>query len=147
MALTALGVGLSAIGVGSSIFGSVAQSNAAKKAARQAKKDAKFIKKLGPKEAAEIIRQGSRLVGEQRVAFSGSGVDVTSGTPLDVMAEAIADSELNALRAIQTRNQEAKSIRRGGQAAASIGRSNAIGTILGGASQAVQTVGLFARGQ
>jgi len=46
----------------------------------------------------DSLRESARLMGAQRAAYAKSGVDVGSGTPLDVLAETAAESELEALR-------------------------------------------------
>jgi hypothetical protein len=38
-----------------------------------------------------------RIIGMQRAAYGKAGVDISTGTPLDVMAQAAADAELDAL--------------------------------------------------
>ncbi len=46
----------------------------------------------------DSLREQARLAGAQRVAYAKGGVDVGSGTPLDVMAETAAEADLQALR-------------------------------------------------
>ena len=132
---------MAAAQIGTSILGGVLGSSAKKKAAKRAKKiakaDAKAVRKLGPEEAKQILRQGRRLEGRQRLNFGGSGVDVNSGTPLDVMAETIAETEMSAIRAIQSRNDQAASIERQGSAASALARAGAAGSILSGVSGAI----------
>ena len=44
-----------------------------------------------------VRRRNRRLLGDQVVGFASSGVRIDVGTPLDVMAESVADGELDAL--------------------------------------------------
>ena len=91
----------------------------------------------------DTITQGAKLVGAQRVAFAGSGIDLSEGTPMDVMAETVANIELDALRALKGREQEAKSLRRRSAAAGAVANANANATILGGATQGLGTAASF----
>lgn len=138
-----MGYGL-LIGAGASILGGVLGSSKQKKAAKKAKKvakaDAKSVRKLGPKEAEQLLRQGKRLESVQRAGYAGSNIDVNTGTPLNVMAETIAETQMTAIRAIRARNDQARSIERQGSAASAIGQANATGSLLGGISSGINTL-------
>lgn len=45
-------------------------------------------------EAEQQRKAGARLKGEQRAAFARAGVDISSGSPLDVLAETASETEL-----------------------------------------------------
>lgn len=65
---------------------------------RRSRAIAKDLKVRGTA-AAQIARaEGSRIVGAARTAFAKAGVQAESGSPTDVLAEAAADVELQALR-------------------------------------------------
>lgn len=89
------------------------------------------------------FRQGVKgLIGSQKAGFAGQGVDVNSGSALDVQADAAYLGELDALT-IHTNAQreaagyraQATSARMGGQQAQMAGNFNAAATVLGGAGQ------------
>ena len=93
----------------SMIGGAVAQQNA-DALARQ-------LRLIGEIEADDHRRATRRLLAAQQVAFAAAGVDTGSGTPLDVLGDAVAERELEALRIKFGRRSEAKAARIAGNAA------------------------------
>lgn len=85
------------------------------------------------------LREETRkLIGQQRVAFAASGVDITDAdsTAANVFADTQALSELdaqtiryNAQREAWGHRMDAENFRRGGQTAYEAGKMNAIGTL------------------
>ncbi len=93
-----------------------------------ARLEAEFLRNIGRIEAADKRRDTRRLLASQTVAFAASGVDPGQGTPLDVLGDTVAESELAALRIQFRRDFEAQSIKRQGQQAFTQG-------IIGGSSK------------
>ena len=125
MAVTgAVGLALSAVSAATSIAGGIA-------ADRAAKSEAKFRKRLGAVEAEDRRRQTRRLIASQEVAFAKAGIDPGSGSPMDVLADTIAEEELQALRLKFSRDSQAESIRFQGKLALDSGISSGLGTVLG----------------
>jgi|GEM_PF-3347557 hypothetical protein len=59
-------------------------------------------------EEEQVFRQGTqKLLGSQRTGFAGQGVDVTSGSALDVQMDTAYQSELDALTIRLNANREA----------------------------------------
>jgi hypothetical protein len=86
--------------------------------------------------------QARRMKAQQRAAYSASGAEITSGTPLLVMAEQSAIMERDILQQRRNRMIEAQQLRSeaamtqyGGQMQKRAGTMGAITTILGGAAQ------------
>lgn len=101
----------------------------------------------GNREAALVRLQGSRLAGQQRVAYAASGVDATSGTPVDVMADSRLVSEMDAQQLQNNAAREAWGFRRHGlkygqQAALEAARGSArqSATALSGASRVASSI-------
>ncbi len=101
---------------------------------RDARAEAAHLKRLGKVEAEDQRRETRRLLASQQVAFAASGVDPSVGTPLDVLADTVAEAELAALRIQFGRESEAAAIRSRGRRAQTQGITGALGTILGGVS-------------
>ncbi len=118
---------LTAISAATSIAGGVAAN-------RDAKAEADQFSLLGRIEAKDKRRESRRLFAAQQVKFAGSGVDPSVGTPLDVLADTVAEAELAALRIQFGRESEAAAIRSRGRRAQTQGITGALGTILGGVS-------------
>lgn len=83
--------------------------------------------------------RGGLLQGHQRAQYAAAGVDVSSGSPLDVVASTAATTELdaeiarnNAMREAWGYKEQAKKFRRKAQGALDAGTDQAIGSILGG---------------
>lgn len=109
-------VAAAVIGAGLSAYGASEQADAQKKAANyQAQVEAENAKialnartdalQRGELEAQKAMRQQAQLIGTQRAALAASGVDVTQGSALDLLAstrflgqEDVATIQSNAAR-------------------------------------------------
>ncbi len=110
----AIAAGSAVVGTGAMVAGGVVQANAQSEAASQTEKQALLAEqqaidnqKLANRSAADVLRiggveagrvrtQASQVVGEQRAAYASSGVDVDSGTAMDVQIAARMIGELDA---------------------------------------------------
>jgi len=99
----------------------------------------------GNQEAIALKRRARGLRGKQRAALAGSGVDVGSGTALDLQEETTALSEADASQIRENAFNQAWGIRtqagyerEAGMYARRGARNNAIGTLLGGAGSSAQ---------
>jgi hypothetical protein len=82
---------------------------------RVAEENAALLRAEGAIEADEYRREAKKLLGAQRARYAASGVALT-GTPLDVMAESVETSELNALRIAFSAERAARLEEQKGQA-------------------------------
>ena len=98
----------------------------------QSQSVAKGHRRIGRIEAAQVRRDTRRLIGRQQVTAAANGVDPSSGSSLDIQAEAALDGEVSALRARFARDSHAAAIESEGRGAlfASFGRAGK--TLLGG---------------
>jgi len=94
-------------------------------------RQAQLAREAGAEEARLERVKGRKIAAKQRVAFAKSGVLIDEGTPLDVLAQTAADTELNALRAAFGFDQDADRIESAGNLALTEGLLGAGGTILG----------------
>jgi hypothetical protein len=99
----------------------------------------------GAIDAADKRQQTRQLIARQHAAQAASGLDTTSGTPLQIMTESAGMGELDALRTLNNAQRQASGLNASadleiykGNAAQSAGRFNAAGSILTGASSAAQ---------
>lgn len=99
---------------------------------KNANSEANQLDKIGQVEAEDKRREIRRLLASQTVAFAAAGVDVNSGTPLDVLGDSLAEGELAALRARFARHSAANAIKLEGSQAQASGILSGVGTILGG---------------
>ena len=113
-------IGTAGAQIGTGIAGSVAAGKQASRARRAGKLESELER-----------RKGRRLAGKQRAAFAKSGVLITEGTPLDVLAQTAADTELNALRAAFGFEQQAEDFESTGRGLLTKGILGAGQTILG----------------
>jgi hypothetical protein len=140
-------MGMSAASTASGAMGSIFNGSNAKKLAKYNAKVATMQADdaiVRGKEAEYRQRQSVRgMIGAQRAAFAGQGVDVNDGSALEVQMDT---AKMGALDAVTIRNNaareafgyqaQASGFKMQGQAAASEGVQGAFGTILGGASNA-----------
>lgn len=157
--LSGLSTAAGAVGTGMQFAAQGAAGDAARKEAehnaRISEVAAKDAEARGEIEAAKSRMMGTRVVAEQRAAYGASGVDVDSGTPLDVAAETRANSELDALTAKVNAAREAwgyrnkaQGILREGAATASAAAQSQLGTFLAGAGDlAKNVVGTYRTGK
>jgi hypothetical protein len=106
LGIVALGVSL--MGTGMSAFGQYQQGQAQAAASEY---NAAATEEKGKYEESQARDRLRRLLGTQRALYAKAGVDITSGSPLLVMADTAAQGE-----------QEALNIRRGYQTEAGIDR-------------------------
>ena len=139
MQMAIAGAALSVVSAAASIAGGVA-------ADRAAKAEAKFRKKLGAAEAEDKRRLTRRLIASQEVAFAKAGIDTESGSPMDVLADTVAEEELQALRLKLSRDSQAESIRFQGKLALDAGIASGVGTVLGAAGNFQTKSGSFSLG-
>lgn len=102
----------------------------------------------GDKSAQRLGLQTRQLIGAQRAAAAGGGVEVNSGSPLQLQADAAALSAMdqatirnNAWKEAMGLKMESSIQRSHGDMAARTGRFNARQTMLGGELQALGQVG------
>jgi hypothetical protein len=142
-------IGLAAGGTALSAIGQIRSGN-------QAKALGEFNARVAETQAADALTRGAEdeqkfragvkgLIGSQRAGFSGQNVDVGTGSPVDVQADAAFLGELDALT-IRTNaareawgfRQQAENARLGGQQAQTASRWGAASTIVGGAGSLLQ---------
>lgn len=86
-----LGSGLALAGTGLSMIGQIqqgrAQSEIAQANARAAELQAKSIQEAGKAESYKLSKQRRRMIGTQANLLASAGVDIGSGSPLDVMLD------------------------------------------------------------
>lgn len=142
-ALAIGGLALSAIGTGLSIYGQYQQGQAAASAAEaNAKMAEQQAANLDLENRENIRRQrveNQRLLSRQRAGFAASGVQIGTGTPLEVQADTAAILELDILdqnRASQIQQSnlfyQASADRASGSNYRSAGMLGAAGSLFGG---------------
>lgn len=135
----ALGAAGSALGAKSQYDQGVAADEAARTNARRMRAQAADVKAIANTEAGKVRTEATKIIGEQNVAFSASGVDASVGSPAALAAYSRAQAELdaqkmknNAAREAWGINAQASEVEKQGKAARKAGKYAAIGTILGG---------------
>ena len=119
--------------VGSGLSG-ITSVQGGRTARKDAIEQAKLLNIIGEIEASDKRREGRRLIAAQQVAFAGAGVDVQTGSPLDVLGDTVAEIELAALRTKFARQTQGFAVAQQGQQAQTQGLAGGLGTILGGVS-------------
>lgn len=115
-ALTAALIAGSAISAGSSIAGGIAQSDALKAQGEQQRIVGDFNAKLsemqaqdaldrGGKDAENLQKQASRMIGSQRAALAAQGLEVDSGSALEIQNDS---KEMAARDVVTIRNNAAR---------------------------------------
>lgn len=136
--------------LGTTAYGAYAQDQAGEAQQDLANRNAKMLKQSaddeierGNEEVLQIRRRGRAIKGAQRAAFAAQGVDVDTGTALDLQNETDAYAEQdaatarrNAARAAWGLRVSAANQRLGGRYAARAGTNAAIGTAFDGVSRA-----------
>jgi hypothetical protein len=97
--IATIAIGLAAASGGAKAYGEYQKGEAEAKAAQQ---QAEFERgaaadalQRGAAEAGKVRTAGSQLIGENKAALAGSGVDVQSGSAAAVLADTRAQSELD----------------------------------------------------
>jgi hypothetical protein len=100
--LTAIGTVVSAAGAvqqgRAASAAATADANAADQNAKIATRQAEIAAQNGAQEERETRRRGLAVAGAQRAAYSANGLDISSGSPLDVLTDTGRQSELDALQ-------------------------------------------------
>jgi hypothetical protein len=159
MSLVATALATSAIGTAVSAFGAISQGNAQASAANYqaqvaannqviAEQNARYAMQAGAVQEASKRTATGALIGSQRAAAAANGLDVNSGSAVDLQAGAAAlgEQDANTIRdasARTARGYQVQGMNYGAQAqldrmtadnASSAGGLNAFASILGGAS-------------
>jgi hypothetical protein len=95
----------------------------------------------GKQEQEASERKFSALMGEQRSLYAKAGVDISSGSPLLVMADTAMREREEAQRIKQSAESEATLLRKYGKIARFTGRAQGISTILSGIGESLQGAG------
>lgn len=123
--------GLMAAQTANSYIGDQKSAKYAKQAGETQANDALLV---GNEAAQRAEAQGNELTGAQRTSFAAGGVDTTSGSAADVIAN---DKRLNAINVLQIRNnaaREALGLRTQASNASQSYKNRATGTLLSGAA-------------
>jgi hypothetical protein len=88
--LGALGTGLSAV---SSIQQGKQQAQMMEAQAKAARMEAQSIQQAGKAESLKLSRERRQMIGQQANLYGAAGVDIGSGSPLDVMAQTAGSYE------------------------------------------------------
>lgn len=156
---TFLALGLLATGV--SAYGAIQQGRAAQSAANYNARVAEMNAKIADKAAQDELERGARdeqrkrievaaIAGQQKAGMAAAGLDITYGTPLEMLVDTAYAGEMDALtirtnanRAAYNREVQATNLRAQGQMYEFEGKSarsgsmlSAIGTIAGGVGSA-----------
>lgn len=132
-------------GAGVSAYSSIESGKQQKKMydaqAQAASNDAAYKKDASRAQAEKIRKMGAMQKGEAKAALAGSGVDVNSGTPLELQKSITRNSEEDALSAIlggkrasDVALDEASMLTTAGANAQRSGNLSAAGTMLSAAS-------------
>ncbi len=129
--LAIVGIALAAAGTATSVAGQIKAGNAAQRVGE-------FNANVAT-EAATIKEQQQRMADQRiqsaaRANIGASGIEATSGSPLDVMVESARQAEMNALIIRRGGVLDAYSARMAGKNAKTASRIGALGTLLTGAS-------------
>ena len=146
----ALPLALTIGGTAMSAFGQIQQAQSQKAIAeanaRLAEQEGEQRQQAYKEEAYKLSKERNRVIGQQRVAFGGAGVSLSSGTPLDVVANTAAEFERDipfaGLHADQARRRgeaESEIYRFQGDQAATAGWIGAGSTLLTGFGKAYNT--------
>lgn len=157
-ALTTAQTVMLALSAGSAVMGAAGayQQSAQAKAvaennARTARIQAQDALKRGDQDAADAMRKARGLVGAQQAAYSARGLDISSGTPADVIEQTDFFGQADAATARTNARKEAWAYRN--QAANFRAEANGenprqamTGSLLGGASRVADRWYNFTRG-
>lgn len=141
-------VTLTVLTVGTTLLGAYSQVQQGKQdqawsnyQAAQTDADARTERSAAQVEAERIRKLGKRQAAEAEATFAGSGVDINSGSALDINRDITAGAEEDASLAIlggndraARLNQQATADRLGGASARRAGNINATTTLLQGAA-------------
>lgn len=118
-----------AVSVGGSIIQGIAQNNAAQANATMLRNQAAFEEQQardtmarGEEDIREIQKQGSAVQGSAKAGFSANGIDLSFGSPLDLMLSNARNIEQDVMRTAENAKREADGISFG--ASQTRGRAN-----------------------
>ena len=111
--------------------------------------NARQVEQAGALEADRIRQQGRKVAASQAAALAANNLDISSGTPLDLLLDTVGDSELDAQTTRYNAAVDAgemrfqgRTIRRQGRFDKRTSRFGAGATILGSAGQAAGQYGM-----
>lgn len=122
----AVSIGTSVVGTGVSVYGGIQQQKAAAKnskyAAKVAKKNearallaAKDAERRGERDAARAKKASDRLKGRQRAVLAANGVDIGSGSAVDILEDTTRIGKADALAIRENAKREADDYRAQGE--------------------------------
>ncbi|MCK5504209.1 MAG: hypothetical protein KAJ10_03560 [Thermodesulfovibrionia bacterium] len=120
---------IGAVGVGVSVVG---QRRAAKEARSAREMQATAIAREGVQREEVARTRLKKLLASQRALYAKAGVDLSTGSPLTVLADTAARGEQEALNIRRGATEGAGITRFQGAAEARAGRTRATGTLLAG---------------
>jgi hypothetical protein len=137
--------------VGGTIYSALAQDAAGVYNQAMAEYDAKQLDDLavdainrGEGDAQRVGLEGKRVLGEQRAAIAGQGIDVGVGTATDIQTQTLEMTardmrqvRLNAMEEARGIRTQAASTRANGRMGARTATGQAAGTLLTGGAQAI----------
>ena len=143
--------GFAPVAIGLTALGSASQANAARQAGNAANQVAQYNAGVSEAQARDALQRGEVEAGQTRIrtrqqtgrqttALAGSGVDVSTGSALDIVADTALIGSVdeqtirsNAMREAYGFTTQATSQRMQGQQARQAGRNQAKSSLLGGA--------------
>lgn len=141
----AVQLGIAIAGAATSAQGQYQQAKVSARVAENnaiiANRQAEEAERVGEENAQAIRRRASQLTGQQRAAFSARGIDISEGTPADIIDQTDFFGQADAITARNNARKQAWGYRAQGAnfagqgaAATSSGYLSATGSLLGGAS-------------
>jgi len=132
---------LALIGGGVSAFGQLKEGIETKKAydynAQIAQQEAEIVRQNAALNLYRQRKQAAEITGEQIAGYAKRGVSVTTGSPLDVVADSIANAELeiqigqwSSEQEARRKESEAKMLKYYGKEELNLSRIKAAGTLL-----------------
>lgn len=126
-----------------------AQAKAAEQNAATASKQAEISAQAGAQEEQRVRNRTAQIAGQQKAGLSASGLDIATGSPLDILTETSTQGNIDALatrrnaaqqtwgyQAEQTNYQnQASSARASASNAQTAGYMGAVGSLLTGATK------------
>ena len=145
-----MGAFMAVLGIGGAGLGAYGQYSAGQQAEAVGKynaaierQKAQLVEQASASETTRAHQAARRLKGSQMAAFAASGAELSSGTPLLVMAEQAGAMEMDILEQRRTRAIEAQGLRSQatmmefeGKQAKRAGTMSAFTTLLGGGASA-----------
>lgn len=133
--MSALGSGLA---IASPILGGLSAYEESRASAEAYKQNAAIAQQQAKNQAAQEKDKYRRLASAQRAAYGASGVEVNSGSPLDVLVDTDAEGAMSVMQLLYGGELEAANWRTRANAAKASGRNSLTSGLLGGTSSAVR---------